>query len=58
MSAMTISLIDCSDLRLVDWLTSNPMRDVYKAEVPVMGLTYDTGRETGFRRWPIVEQKP
>lgn len=55
-----------ADLRLVEWLTSNPVAEVYSLRVPVMILTYETTRTTrrgevkpdasGMRRWPLVPE--
>lgn len=55
-----------SDLKLVEWLTSNPVGEVYSIATPVMGLEFETTRVTrrgnvvsersGFRRWPIVPE--
>lgn len=63
---MTLNLKD--DVRLMDWLLSNPVGEVYSLNNPVIGVEYETFRKTrrgdvrpdasGFRRWPIVPDRP
>lgn len=53
-----------SDMRLLEWLTSNPVGEVYSMSAPVMIVSWATTRQTkhgdtvphenGIRRWPIV----
>lgn len=53
-----------ADTKLLEWLTSNPVGEVYSINTPVMGVSFETTRKTrrgetvpsesGFRRWPIV----
>lgn len=46
-----------ADLTIVEWLTSNPVGEVFSTKTPVMGLAYKTKRSEGFRRWPIVPEQ-
>lgn len=53
-----------ADVRLLEWLLSNPAAAVYSLKVPVMIVKYETTRKTrrgdivpaesGIRRWPLV----
>ena len=53
-----------NDIRLRDWLLSNPVGEVFSTNTPVMGIEYHMLRTTkkgetrvaeqGFRRWPLV----
>lgn len=57
-----------ADVKLLEWLTSNPIAEVYSTNTPVMGVSYETTRttkrgeivpaESGFRRWPLVPEMP
>lgn len=56
------------DVRLLEWLLSNPVAEVYSTNVPVMIVSYETTRTTrkgktvpdasGIRRWPMVPDRP
>lgn len=55
-----------ADIRLLEWLLSNPVAEVYSLNVPVMIVKYETTRKTrrgdivpaasGIRRWPLVPE--
>ena len=59
---MTLHLGD--DERLMNWLISNPVAEIYSPNTPVMIVTYEGTRttrrgqivtaESGMRRWPLV----
>jgi hypothetical protein len=67
MMAKTMLMLSVgADTRLLEWLTSNPVAEVYSMDVPVMGISFETTRTTkrgevvpdasGFRRWPLVPE--
>ncbi len=53
-----------ADVRLLQWLLSNPVDNVYSTNVDVMLVEYETTRttrrgkivtgESGIKRWPLV----
>jgi hypothetical protein len=43
-----------ADVRLAEWLASNPIGEAYSLSNPVFRLDFDTAKRSGFVRWPVV----
>jgi len=57
MSGRIPSFVDLgADVRLAEWLASNPIGEVYSLDNPVFRLDFDTPKRTGFLRWPVVPE--